>query len=254
MFRRLAAAALSVAFLFAAAASAFAPATFALDCDAPNQHVYVQRHADEPGIAGTYMQRVSSQLTIRSLENDPCGGFNAILAANIQGNTSSIYQIGYWNDGNGLKFVYAYNNGGAAIVWPGGWVPTVGRTYKFTIARGLFYGTQYGYNDVVFTIRDMSNGNETVVVKAQSSWDTSGLEKAWWGGEHNRRAGEIGPDAGETPLILRYMAYETESIPTTYRSGMSSGEVVNTTDSQYQIHGHITDWVYGGDGLQLETH
>ncbi len=254
-FRKALIALVSASFLVGPMAGPVAAAA----CGIPaSEHLYIQKHADNADVPGTYMEYVSGQVTVRDLDAS-CNavGLNAILPANLQRGVAdgtlggNIWQLGYaqLSGDSGMRFVYAYQNNKA--LYFNSWVPQIGTTYQFEIGRGDRFGQ--GSSDIVYRLTNKSSGAVYMKVLDQNWYGT--MDLVWWGGERGASGDEIGPDVGEGVLIMRYMAFMTEvHTQSVIRTEFGSpSEVIDTVTDPNQ-HAHVVDWAYNEDGIQFESH
>ena len=245
---------LGAALILALSTIAIAAVPATATCNTDNRTVLVARSADDLNVPGTYFTKSQSTWTVRTLDETVCGnmGFTAVLGVNLESG-GNAYQLGQIRDNGPDRFTYAYFST-TALNWPGSWSPISGHTYRFEIAKGIHFGTAYNANAVVYTIYDQTNSPTIWQRVVEPAIDWTEVDLAWWGGEIGTTDDEIGVDFGETPLILHHMSYQTDAqSQVVFRSGMTTVADVHSTAFPWN-HGHITNWVYGGDGLQLEHH
>ncbi len=215
-------------------------------------------------VGGSYFDLVRGDLTIRNL--DICVGGSAgnggsfVLAANIESSAGFATQLGYGQEaGSGsLFFFYARGNPPDEIKWSTTYLPVVGDRYRFSITRVSGDG---GLPDTVFKIQNLDAGGSSS--KVFSGWP-SGLNHAWWGAETHDSFSAHGVPAGQANQNVAYMGYSPNNSSTiSYRSGLTCSDVFKNfvwdgssdhTGCNGFRHGHVGNWVYGGDKLAVESH
>lgn len=225
-----------------------------------NFHIAANKFADEVG--ASYFDLVRGDLTVRSL--DVCvgsgNGATYVLAANIETASGTIVQLGYGQQAGfaGRSFYYAHGTPDA-IEWPNSsYLPVVGNRYRFSITRFLEPG---GVVDTIYKIQDLDAGTSSSI--EFSGW-YSGLNHAWWGAETGDSASAHGVPAGSSNQNLAYMGYSPNTNGTIYyRSGLTCSDIfknfswdgsTNGNACAGTRHGHVGNWVYGGDKLAPESH
>lgn len=173
-----------------------------------NYHLVVWHTSEDVGGARFLMARGTA--TVRNLgvcSQNSNVGLNAVLPANLQvDSTSRIVQLGYVYDGanvDRVKFVYVYSDM-VLRLWPGDWVPVLGRTYTFTIDQRIVGAVYYTY----YTIYDRTLGT-TQYIRIQG-W-IGAVDRVWYGYEQQNTASFIGVEDGASPVNLTDVGYKTTS-------------------------------------------
>jgi hypothetical protein len=227
-------------------------------CGEPKQDAYlilVARSADDPGIPGTYMDLVRGEVTVRDLDvcTLPTEGGTFVLPANVENTvTGSIFQLGYGQVAGEATEKFVFAAGSAQMQpWPDpDFVPIRGDRYRFSIWKTTLPN---GNSVPQFGIRNLRTNAASFQLIGSVNWTTN-YKLAWWGAETWDTASNHGSEAGTAPTTLSYMGYSPNTEGTIYyRSGMTSSDVHYVGPIPYH-HGHIVNWVYGGDGLDIHTH
>ncbi len=218
--------------------------------------IYVKKEIGAPGLSGTAFDYVSGQVTLRDL--DICTkiatnlyGGSWILGANVESNSGDIYQIGYGqNAGDSTETIWLQVGGGTAPFSVGRpFTMNYGDTLKFEVWKANDSGSTVG-----FRATDTTNGQSYTTFKNTGvSWDLDS-DRAWWGAETHDNSTTMGTCSTCARVALRFLGYSTNANGTIYyRSGMTSGDVYKI-DPNSNHHGHIVDWTYGADALEVESH
>lgn len=219
--------------------------------------IYVNRFADDPGVAGTYFEHVSGRTFVRDLS--PClGAFNqggtCILPVNIEGPASGfIVQMAYCQMAGDSKeyFYYVMSNSATAIKWPLSWTPQLGLEYRFEVTRGATVGQP---GKIIFKLIKTATGTSQTLVLTHS-WSDD-LDHAWWGGETLGDESAHGTYENQAGSATFYMQYQTETGSLTQRSNMSGvdgGDVSFATGTPVDRHGHIENGNVPGSVLNIFT-
>ncbi len=234
----------------------FAAGGLCVGQQAGNYHIYVDRHADDAGVAGTYFEHVSGRTTVRDLSpcvGGPGQGGTCMLMANIQGPASGfIVQLAYCQlaGSTSERFYYVASAAATPIQWPGSWTPVHGTEYRFEITRGALVGQP---GKIIFKLVKPATG-ESQTVTITHSWSDD-LDLAWWGAETLGKESVHGTFLSQLDAVGRWMQYQTETGPLTIRSymaGQDGGDVIlnfPVTDR----HGKIKDGQYPGSELKVWT-
>jgi hypothetical protein len=190
---------------------------------------------------------------------DVCVGTSGgtyVLPVNVE-DTPGISQIGYGQQPNQASdFYWVPNLDGLAYPWPGAMRPTVGTRYRFEITRyydnlNLEYAGHY-------RITNLSSGSWE---QFNGSWPYGTGGTAWWGAETNETGSRHGHIPGATYNVnAAYLGYKYDTNGTIwYRSGMinsyyPAGSVVRDIGIPSNHQGHVITWVFGNDGVDVETY
>lgn len=111
------------------------------------------------------------------------------------------------------------------------------------------------------TIQNLDTGTSSAI--EFPGWYSS-LDHAWWGAETQGTISAHGVPAGQSNQNMAYMGYSSNiSSSMLFRSGLTCADVwksftwdgsSNNNGCNGTRHGHVGNWVYGGDKLAPETH
>lgn len=229
--------------------------------DETNEHIWVEKLDEEFGNPATVdFDAARGDATVANL--DPCvgggsGGGTYILLANLQDDDSSvrlIAQVAYGQECGtcDVRFYYTPNADGVAAVWPGSLTPIKGRRYTGIVS---YYRNHLWQEFTKYMVIDKTTGATDTVYR--SGWCDC-YDRAWWGAEVADTMAELGAIAGSSypDVNMSYMGYSLVGDGTwIYRSGLTSADVKKSASGiGSNEHGHIGNWVYGGDMLELENH
>lgn len=255
MLRRILGALAALVLLVSSAAFAVPAPAQALSgiCDAGGgvvNHIFVKKTIGDPLLVGSYFDYVSGEISLRDLDictkllTNPYGG-SWIMAANVESFAGEIYQMGYGQ------------NAGASE--ESIWIEQGPQFYSIGRPIGMSYGDTLKFEiwrassiTVGYRVTNKTTGQVYTTTKS-GSW-ASDMDRAWWGAETHDNSSAMGSCATCARTALRFMGYSTDANGSIiYRSDMTSADVIRN-DSNSNHHGHIIDWSYGGDGLEIESH